>query len=685
MRRPPVLPLTYVIILSACYASCGGEGGGSVDTDTGPNDSGTVHDTVDGACTTDCAETIQPIDLDLEEGCNPFATSDECILPYPSLFYEVDDLDSATGVRVQYPEDSIPIPEGTPKFNMDPTNMADGVSPAGPILVHFGRDVHPDHLTNIHELEESTKPGNPIAIFNRETGQRVVFMSEMDMNRKDAYTDRYALVIRPMDPMDMGQRHVAVFTRDLTDEDGLPMDTPPAFAALRDAVPTTNDGIEAVREHFEALFGFLDEQGYEREDLLLAWDFSVASKDFLLGSILSMRETALEEIATTVPKYKLTRVEDDPNEHLARLVEGDFAVPTFLREDNTFEYDDDHHPIRREQDMWFPFTMVIPKQAGERSGPLPLLVFGHGIFGTGRSYLTEWGADIVQPLAHENGAVIIATDWIGLSGGDQELIVKEVLPDLNRIGLVTDRLQQSLINNLTLTELALTGLSEDPDVVVGDGDMIDKDRVYYYGVSLGGIQGTSFVAVSNRITRGVLAVPGSVWLNMIPRSTVWPPIKSVMDAIYPDPLVQQMGIAFIQTWFDHSDPINLTHLLFEEPPPDAPDTRIVVFQESIGDSQVPNMCTEMLARARDVKLMSPSVTDVFGLEKTQSPTTGSVLVQYRLDNWDDPAPPEVNVPPEKDNGVHSDMVFLPNVMEQVAHFLKTGEVKQFCEGACDPD
>ncbi|NOZ02596.1 MAG: hypothetical protein GXP54_12000, partial [Deltaproteobacteria bacterium] len=73
------------------------------------------------------------------------------------------------------------------------------------------------------------------------------------------------------------------------------------------------------------------------------------------------------------------------------------------------------------------------------------------------------------------------------------------------------------------------------------------------------------------------------------------------------------------------------------------------------------------------------------LDKVTSPTTRSVLVQYRLDNWDNPAPPEVNVPPTKDNGVHTDMAFLPATMEQVSHFLETGEVVQFCDGPCDPD
>lgn len=637
-----------------------------------------------GYCVLEVAIT-GPETLDLVPGCNPFASSDECVLPYPSHWFEVPDPASPTGVRVHYPEDAIPVPEWAPPFDMNPTNLADGVSPAGPILVHFGADVHPDYLTDIHHLADSLAPGSPIALFDFETGGRVVFLSEMDANRKDEFPGRYALIIRPMAAMTMGHRHVIALTRDLADADGHPLPSPRAFEVLRDQILTTNPEIEAVRGHYEDLFAFLADHGYPRDRLLLAWDFAVASRDFLLGSVLSMREATLAEVTGRGLGYTITKNVEDPNEFLARLVEGDFEVPTYLRDDNTFEYDEDHHPVRQFPNRTFPFTMIIPKKAKTRGGPLPLLVFGHGIFGSGRSYLAGWGSSITQPLAEENGIVMIATDWIGLSSKDKDLIIQEVLPDLNRLAIVTDRLQQSLINNLTLTELALGDLGRDPAVMVGEGELLDPARVYYYGVSLGGIQGTSFVAISNRITRGVLAVPGSVWLNMIPRSTVFIPIKIVMDPMYPDPLAQQMAIAFFQTWFDHSDPLNLTHLLFEDPPPGAPAERTVVFQEAIGDCQVPNMATEMLARSRGVKVMTPSVTGVFGLKPITSPATESVLVQYRLDNWDDPAPPEENVPPSADNGVHSEMVFLPHVLEQAAHFLETGEVVQYCDDACDPD
>jgi hypothetical protein len=625
------------------------------------------------------------VTLELVPGCNPFKVTDACILPYPSLFYEQPDEKSPTGVRVHYPADSIPTPPEFPKFNMDPTNLADGVSPAGPILIHFGVDVAPEFLVGVDELGESLAAQAALALFDLETGERVLFLSEMDMNRKEAFPGRYVLIVRPMVPMAMGHRHVMALTTKLRDTEGGELPMPEAFRALRDGMATNNAEIEAVRGRFEGLFDFLADRGYPRGELLLAWDFSVASQDFLLGSVLSMREETLAETGAEKFGYVITKVEKDPNPNIARLVEGDFEAPTYLREDNTFAYDDKHHPVRQLPNRKFPFTLLVPKMAETRDGPLPLAVFGHGIFGTGRSYLAGWAKDFVHPLVQDRGVVMVATDWIGLSGGDQELIIQEVLPNLNRVALVTDRLQQSLVNNLTLTELTLGPLSEDPEVTVGDGPLLDPERVFYYGVSLGGIQGTSFVALSPRIQRGVLAVPGSVWLNMIPRSTVWIPIKAAMDVIYPDPLLQQMGIAFVQTWFDHSDPINLTYLLFDQPLPDARPGRTVIFQEAVGDSQVPNMCTEMLARARHVKQLVPPVYEAYGLEQVPAPTTEPVLVQYRLANWDKPVPPKDNVCPSKDNGVHSDMVFLPHVMQQALHFLETGEVLHLCDGPCDPE
>ena len=679
MKRSNHIIIAFLVILAFSLCACSnGDSGSAPQGDY--NGDGDIE----------IEDDIERVTLDLVEGCNPFSSSEECLTPLPIMFFEKEDASSPTKVRGDYPLDAVPTSTGDNHFDIEFANLADGCSPAAPILLHFGVDIAPEHLLKASEIEQSLEADYPIALFNLETGKRLLFMAEMDMNRKEAYPDRYAFIVRPMEPMEMGDRHVVAFTGDLTDVDGKALESPEAFRVLRDGVFTTNPEIENVRAHFEELFEFLEGKGYPRDELLLAWDFSVASDEWLLGSVLSMREKALAEIASDLLGYTIDEeggIEDDPNENVARLVRGSFEVSTFINEEDSIEYDSDHHPIRREDTQSFPFTMIIPQKARSLGEPLPLLVFGHGIFGEGREYLTGGlGRDFIQPLAEEFGAVIIATDWIGLSGGDLDRIIQEVVGDLNRVRIVTDRLQQSLINNLIMTELAVERLSVDPQLKVGENELIDSTRVYYYGVSLGGIMGSSFTSISNRIERGVLAVPGSVWSNMLTRSIHWNMIKIPFYLQYPDPLVQQMGIFFIQGLFDHSDPVNLTRLLYRSPLDDAPEGRRVIVLESIGDSQVPNMTTEILARAMGVKVMTPSVYDLPGLQTVASPTEESVIVQYHMvEQVLANPPPETNVPPETGNGVHADILFKEHVVDQLKHFFSTGEVVQYCEGACDPD
>jgi hypothetical protein len=187
------------------------------------------------------------------------------------------------------------------------------------------------------------------------------------------------------------------------------------------------------------------------------------------------------------------------------------------------------------------------------------------------------------------------------------------------------------------------------------------------------------------IARAAFGVPGAGWATMISRSIVFPPIRAFLEPHYPDPLDFLIGTTLVQARFDHTDPGNLSKLMFARPLPDAPPGRTVILQAAIGDSQVPNMTSEILARAMGVKLLTPAHSEVFGLEAVTSPTTDSVLAHYRLEAWDQPYPPDGNVPPTEDNGVHHEMNFLPNVHQQIATLFFTGEVYQYCDGACDPD
>ena len=618
-----------------------------------------------------------PISLDLKPNCHPFATSSECFLPYPSMFFFKPDPGRATGYSLNYPRDGIRIGGVQLGVDVDLFNAADGVPTSGPILVHFGRDVHVDCLNGARQLEKSLDPASAIALFNLETGQRVPFLAEMDMNRREDYLDRYPLILRPAVPLHKGARHLVVLTRALKDERGAPFDSPAAFAALRDRVPTVNPEVEDLRAQYEGYFGFLEQQGLPRGELLLAWDFMVASEQHLLGSTLSMRDQALRDAREKGVAYTLLRIVDDPSPPLARLVEGEFEVPMFLDRLNEIQYDSFRLPVRQAENARFPFTMAIPRKARTATGPLPLVLVGHSIFSTGRAFLTGQRSSALHEMAEEMGAVLIAGDWIGLAWDDLDLFISDIFPDFNQTSMIPDRLQQSLVNQLVLIELAVGALSHEPRLRFGGLDLIDPSRVTYYGFSLGGIQGVSLVGLSDRIQRAVLAVAGVGWLNMIPQSVFWKPIKMFLDTKYPDPLLQVVGAALMQGLFDPADPVNFTHLLLAQPLPDAPQGRSVLLLEALGDCQVPNFTSEMLARTLHLGLLSPAISSVFGLAQVPAPSTGSVLVQVDLLDDDKYRPPESNLVPEYDNGVHSELIYTPPVRSQVTHFLQTGEVARF--------
>jgi hypothetical protein len=672
-----ILPLLVALpfaIAAGCsdHASTTGSGGTGAAGGTGGTGAGTTT-----------SSSQAPIDVPTAAGCNILSTSDSCLLPFPSRAIEVADPSTPTGVRWKLDGDHLPKKNGTTPLDVAPFNTADGAPPTVPILAHFGFDVDLSKAPSQTTLDLAVSGDTPIAIFDMDTGKRVRFFAEMDVNHKAGHDGRYALILRPVEPMEMGA-HVAVVMRDdLKKADGGAIEPTAVWKALRDDVPTTNTEIEAQRPAFGKIFEFLSAHGYPREHTLLAWDFHVASQDYLLGSVLSARKQTFDIIAQGKLSYTVDTVLDKPGPDTLRIVEGDFEVPTFLKDDDTFEYDAQHHPVLQPKNRMFPYTMVIPNKA--LNGPLPLVVIGHGIFGAGRDFLTSAGdGTALQQLAEQFGVVLVATDWIGLSSADVPEIANNIAKNLDRVNLVTDKLQQSLMNNLTMTKLVRKVIVQDPKVKVADTPLLD-DRIFYWGASLGGIQGSAFISLSDEIPRAVFGVPGSAWGTMLSRSIVFSPIKAIIEPQYPDPLDIQILITLFQSRFDHTDPANITRLMFKAPLPDAPKDRKVILQESIGDSEVPNIATELLARAIGVKLMTPSFYPVAGLPDVTSPATDSVLTQYRLPYYDMPLPPTTDTAPSADNNVHHNMNFLDDVHLQIAHLFLAGEVQQYCQDTCDPD
>lgn len=679
-----LLPL---LLLAACAGDPAPDtGSGATWTDGADGTSGTDgtsgNDGADGEDGEDGSGGTEVWALDLDPNCSPFAMGNDCLTPWPTVFHTVDDATSPTGRRLNYSVDNFTSPDGPLPVDPAMFNAADGVSPVQPLFVNFGRDVDPDQLWGPHDAQRSLDEAGPIVLVDLDTGARVPLLTEMDANqRDDGYEGRHALIIRPLQPLAYGHRHALGISSDLRDKDGEPFQAADGFVALRDGIVTDDTRIEGARDRFEGVFAALEGQGLDRDALLVAWEIPVASEDQVLGPIRSMQEQAAALNASGIP-YTIDSVETDPTDHAWKIVQGTFQPPNFLTDEYELVIEDGVVVVQEGERPSYPFTLFVPADAQDPDASMPLVIIGHGLFGSGESWLTgSTGRDHVQPGLASQGAVGIATDWIGLSTGDLDLILSEVVPDITRIQLVTDRLAQSLVNNLTLIELAHTELSADPSVGwAGNGGHLDRSRTWYYGGSLGGIQGASLTAISPDISRSVLAVPGAAWSTLFQRSIHFRHIEVLIDILYPDPLSQSVFLSMLQTFFDRSDPAGLARDLGDD------TSKVVLLQEAVGDVQVSNVATDILVRAMGAHHLDEAPRPIPGVPVEAGPTVGPALTQTVLpDALDAYTPPETNVVPTTENGVHGNGPTTEESLWQALELLGSGQAVHPCDGPCDPN
>jgi len=691
--RPRVKHARVLALLALSLAACG-TAATPTTGDGGASDVVALQDVLraDAPATDTPAATDAPAVVDASDAanpstCNPLAIGDDCLPPFPSDLLSRDDSATPTRRRLALPEGSLNTPPGTRAIDMAPFNRADGWPTSMPAVIHLGVALRASDLADIRRPERSMAADSPIVLLDLSTGERVPFLSEMDANARDV--TRAALFVRPLRPLRFGARYALAIRTSARTVDGAMLPTARSFLALRDNTPSSDPRVEAARPRYEEVFTRLATAGMPRNEVQLALEWTTASRAHVLGPILGMRAEVFRRAGMTdgIP-FTISRVQESPNANVARIVYGTFTPPNYLRDDSSLVFNPDGTAAMQPSPPSYPFTLIVPARAMTATAPLPLTIFGHGVFGRGEEYLSgNIGRDVIQPLAQELGAVVLATDWIGLSGGDLELLVQQVVPNINRVTLVTDRLLQSLVNNLALTELGVGALTRDPRVRGTVTNLVDPTRVYYYGVSLGGIQGSSLFSVSRHISRGVAAVPGGSWSNLLPRSTVYGPIKTFIDVRYPDPLLQAQFLALLQSRFDHTDGVNLGTLVSRDPLPDAPMNRRLVLQEAIGDCQVPNLATRLLAAALGARQMTPAAEVVYGLTATTSPSDASVvLAQYALPtNLARYTPPDTNTIPSMDNGTHGDAVGTMSAFAQLRALMRDGTIIQSCDGVCDPN
>jgi hypothetical protein len=690
---------------ASCRSAAGGgagAGGGSGGGGSGGGGSG------GGSGGSGGGGTREPIDYNPANAdrCDWLDEAD-CLVPFPNDHFTAADSTTDTKRRVNL--NVLSMPRNAAGKPIDPAeqNRNDGWSPGGPLVTKVqGLDTQQafnrSKIVPVDDMADAFRPTQPVVVIDTVTRARHMVWAEIDANPhtdEDASNDTHStLIIRPGKNFVDGRRYV-VALRNLKDKDGKDLNANQAFRVYRDGIPTTNARVEARRKSFEGMFQTLAEAGIERDDLYRVWDFTVASERNLTERMLSIRNSAFAELGDrnladmkvegNAPAYQITKITDDPDDKIARRIEGTYTVPCYLRlpgcpAGSGFVYDPTKTtgpPLRVPGNtMQARFTCNIPRSARGGSPARPSL-YGHGLFGS----RGEVNAGNVRSMANEHNMVFCATDWIGMactdtptSPDDVQNIIDGVLAgnqptppdcdvpnaltletDLSRFNELPDRVQQGMLNFLFLGRLMVHGsggFNADPAFKIGAGGagVLDTSRLFYDGNSQGGIIGGALMSVMVDGDRGVLGVPGMAYSTLLQRSVDFgtgerpqpnpnnpesflPQYAYPLYTSYPSHLQRQLIMGLMQMLWDRGEANGWANHMTSDPPAGTPPHNVLL-HVALGDHQVAQLTAESEARTigasarfpwadpgRDLDRGDP----VYGVPKIGSyPFGGSAIVLW---------------------------------------------------------
>jgi hypothetical protein len=241
------------------------------------------------------------------------------------------------------------------------------------------------------------------------------------------------------------------------------------------------------------------------------------------------------------------------------------------------------------------------------------------------------------------------------------------------------------------------GLASLPAFQDADGSpLVRTGSISYAGNSQGGIMGGALTAVAPDFTRAMLGVPGMNYSTLLNRSVDWEgAYAEVAYATYPDKIDQQLLFALIQMLWDRGEANGYAHHMTADPLPNTPAHQVML-QVAYSDHQVANITAEVEARTIGAKLHWPafgeewphwSVDPLFGLERARygrgkGMRDQSVLVYWWSAERGNTVPPNGNVPSTSGTDPHGDPRKDNAGSDQVAHFLRTGQLLDVCGGPC---
>jgi hypothetical protein len=549
------------------------------------------------------------------------------------------------------------------------------------MMIAFSTGIDATNLVKSKDMAPSLTDASPTVLVDMSTGELVAHFAELDVRAADNPASQ-GLYIRPAAMLKGGTRYAVAIKKTLKAKDGGELPISQGFQAILDGETTSHPLLERVRNRYPDIFAALEAKGVHKSDLVVVWDFTTRSRATVKSDLLEARKATLAATGTdgSALDFTITKDEVPGDARIARRIDGTFDAPLFLNHDTGYAPDTQilrdaaGHP--KTNGLYrAPFTAIIPQCALDATSPVPLILYGHGLLGDA-GQVASGGT---RAASAEICAVAIGTDLRGMSTGDVPNVAL-ALNDGNNGNLIFDVLVQGMMNHIALVQIARGPMATRLFTKSSGTSIVDPSRVYYYGISQGGIFGSTICAIDPVIKRCVVQVAAINYSLLLERSRDWPTYRTTLVGSYEDPLVVALMVNLMQQEWDRTDPTavadTITTTGFGETP-----AKQVLLQMAIADDEVPNVGSEYAARTMGLPVVTPSPYVPYGVESKAGPvSSGMVIYDFGLGA----TIPEANEAPP-DNNVHSSIRNKKATTDMMKHFYETGEIINTCTApkGCD--
>lgn len=630
--------------------------------------------------------------------CDPMDTT-ECLLPFPSSYFSVEDNKTNTGIRVNISEKAMLsiYRRGNDANNLLDFNDRDGFGTNGIILFYMdgikegvvANLQHGATLMGPNQIANSTESNSMTLLLDVEAKTLIHHFAEID------YIDneRPLIAMQAAKSLEFNKRY-AVVLQSARDGSGTFIPRTKHLSKLLN--PSTSDLSEAEKRrgkyYRDIILPTLTEIApwLDIDTIQMLFEFHTTSVEASPNAVTrDLMKQSLKTVANREWKenenVRLLKLDDytaqcvnNSGQLIGKRIHIEIDVPDFEGGNGREKYLEVEALANGHISKTSPYEVLvtIPCSITTNSKALSATVdYGHGLLGNMFELLdTAW----LHNAANKYGYITFASNWRGMSQFDFLLVVKAFLSNPNEVSTVVENLMQGYGNRISVQHFVNTALLDCSFMKMIDGTKVRVEnpvRRIFYGISMGAIFGSVYSSLVSHIDEKILDASvitsgGSPFCFLLGRSALHEGYLFMLSRNINTRRQIRIFFSLMQMKFDGVDgPANG---IFRP----RKNFRTLI-QHGLGDHIVPSLASEIVARNYGGAAFASNPNKILGIGEMTKDSTVCITEMLFQEPYE--RLPRINVVDQTDGSqVHWCTRLSQPLVHQLVEFINSGTFIDIC-------